>query len=357
MAAPLRTTLTSPHFEVLDGLRGIAALCVFFYHSGNHTYAANGFLAVDFFFMLSGFVVAYSYHDRLRDGRMSLGNFIKRRIARLYPMMFLGVLLGALVLVAHNVASPNQAYSVSEMSAWAGSGLLLIPYLEENPFLNAVFPVNVVLWSLFLEVAANIIYAVGVRRVSVRVLLALIVGGLVTVIWTGHIDGGGSVETFGTGFARVTAGFAAGILLCKLQRSGLLPQVGSGPMLIALPLIVLTLLPRITNPLWLPPIYAAFGVMIIAAIHSANIGRFMLWLCQMLGLISYPLYLLHRPITNLTVGFGKLLVPLSNNTYPWFIAAAFVISILASIIVARVYEPPARNILARLLASKPMKAA
>ena len=73
------------HYEILDGLRGVAALTVVLFHileifSGNdHTRQIinHGYLAVDFFFVLSGFVVGHAYDDRW--GNMSLGEFFKRR--------------------------------------------------------------------------------------------------------------------------------------------------------------------------------------------------------------------------------------------------------------------------------------
>ena len=335
-------------FDVLDGLRGIAALCVFFYHSGNHAYAANGFLAVDFFFMLSGFVVAFSYKQRLLDGRIGLADFARRRFVRLYPMVLAGVMLGALTLVAHNVASPDQAYATADMAAWIASGLLVLPYLLSNPFLDAVFPVNVVLWSLFLELVANGVYAAAVRRVTLPVLGVLVCGGLGVIVLTGHVDGGGSIQTFWTGFARVAAGFAAGVLLFELRERGWLPRLGAGLFVTALPLVVLTFLPPITNPLWIPLIYATFFAIITAALHP-HPGDRMIRVCRFLGIISYPLYLLHRPLTALTVGFGKMVIPLSPATYPLFVAIALALSVGMSVFVVRYYETPLRLMLGRLL--------
>jgi len=335
-------------FDVLDGLRGIAALCVFFYHSGNHAYAANGFLAVDFFFMLSGFVVAFSYKQRLLDGRIGLADFARRRFVRLYPMVLAGVMLGALTLVAHNVASPDRAYATAGIAAWIASGLLILPYLLPNPFLDAVFPVNVVLWSLFLELVANGVYAVAVRRVTLPVLGALVCGGLGVIVLTGHVDGGGSVQTFWTGFARIAAGFAAGVLLFELRERGWLPRLRAGLFVTALPLVVLTFLPPIANPLWIPVIYATFFAIITAALHPHS-GDRMGQVCRFLGIISYPLYLLHRPLTALTIGFGKMVIPLSSATYPLFVAIALILSVGMSVLVVHYYETPLRLMLGRLL--------
>ena len=98
-----RTTYlaSKPHYEILDGLRGVAAVMVIIFHlfeahaGGSHlTQIINhGYLAVDFFFMLSGFVIGYAYDDRWN--RMTVGTFFKRRIIRLHPMVIMGSIVGA----------------------------------------------------------------------------------------------------------------------------------------------------------------------------------------------------------------------------------------------------------------------
>ena len=92
---------SKPHYEILDGLRGVAAVMVIIFHlfeahaGGSHlTQIINhGYLAVDFFFMLSGFVIGYAYDDRWN--RMTVGTFFKRRIIRLHPMVIMGSIVGA----------------------------------------------------------------------------------------------------------------------------------------------------------------------------------------------------------------------------------------------------------------------
>ena len=81
------------HYDILDGLRGVAAVLVVVFHlfesftGGNHLIQVinHGYLSVDFFFVLSGFVVGYAYDDRW--GKMTIGGFFKRRIIRLHPMV------------------------------------------------------------------------------------------------------------------------------------------------------------------------------------------------------------------------------------------------------------------------------
>src|ERR1700748_3183694 len=90
---------TKQHFEILDGMRGIAAISVVVFHfmeviitDYSQNFIGHGFLAVDFFFCLSGFVIAYAYDDRIRQ--MGKANFFKARLIRLRPLVILGSVLG-----------------------------------------------------------------------------------------------------------------------------------------------------------------------------------------------------------------------------------------------------------------------
>jgi len=106
---------SKPRYEILDGLRGVAAMLVVAYHLFETYYGGkpdqpinHGYLAVDFFFVLSGFVIGYAYDDRWRptpnpshEGRgansFTLWTFFKRRLIRLHPMVIFGTLFGAIM--------------------------------------------------------------------------------------------------------------------------------------------------------------------------------------------------------------------------------------------------------------------
>src|SRR5271170_6431289 len=82
----------------MDGVRGVAAICVMLGHfvvplGVNHVLVSSSFFAVDIFFCLSGFVLCYSYEDRLDHG-LSAIDFIKLRLIRLYPIYIAGLALG-----------------------------------------------------------------------------------------------------------------------------------------------------------------------------------------------------------------------------------------------------------------------
>lgn len=124
---------SKPRYEILDGFRGVAALLVVAFHlletysNGPATQIINhGYLAVDFFFVLSGFVIGYAYDDRW--DRMSIGAFFKRRLTRLHPIVIVGTLIGAALFFFAGTAFPRTM----EISWWKFvlclvMGLLMIP--------------------------------------------------------------------------------------------------------------------------------------------------------------------------------------------------------------------------------------
>ena len=174
---------TKPHYAVLDGLRGVAAITVVCFHifeafATSHLDQRNnhGYLAVDFFFMLSGFVVGYAYDDRWKT--MTTKEFIKRRIIRLHPMVVMGAIIGAIMFY-------SQGCSVWDVTKVTFSSLaiatllnaLLIPALpgHEVRGLGEMFPLNGPSWSLFFEYIGNILYALIIRRFSTKVLAGLVI--------------------------------------------------------------------------------------------------------------------------------------------------------------------------------------
>ncbi len=135
------------HFELLDGLRGVAALAVVVLHSWkSRGIAPNGHLAVDFFFLLSGFVIAYAYEDRILAG-MPLKEFFVRRLIRLYPMIFVGAAGGVVIALIHNLTDKVHAYPLHSLAVSGVSSFFLIPYSGHDLGPDS-FNFNPPLWSL-----------------------------------------------------------------------------------------------------------------------------------------------------------------------------------------------------------------
>src|ERR1700761_4800235 len=166
---------TKSHYEILDGLRGVASILVVVFHifetySGDrfHQIINHGYLAVDFFFVLSGFVVAYAYDDRWE--KMSQWDFYKRRLIRLQPMVIMGSVIGAVFFYLQTgPAFPLVAVTpVWKMLLVMLVGFTLVPLLPSMDIRgwNEMHPLDGPAWSLFFEYVANILYALGLRKLS-----------------------------------------------------------------------------------------------------------------------------------------------------------------------------------------------
>ena len=166
------------HFEVLDGLRGIAALAVVVFHfmewvitDPTKNFIGHGFLAVDFFFCLSGFVIGYAYDDRI--GKMGIVEFFKLRLIRLHPLVVLGSILGLAGFLFDPFVDTSDAYSAGRIFVIFLCSIFMVPYgvMEERAF--NLFGFNALSWSLFWEYVANVFYALFLFKVYKRFLVVL----------------------------------------------------------------------------------------------------------------------------------------------------------------------------------------
>ncbi|MCB0636755.1 MAG: acyltransferase, partial [Lewinella sp.] len=227
-------TDSKKHYEILDGLRGVAAILVVAFHvfeifsGGDHVKQLinHGYLAVDFFFALSGFVIGHAYDDRW--GTMSLKSFFKRRLIRLHPMIIMGMTIGAVLF--YFGASASLFPRISETAVWQLLLTLLVGYvmLPVPPSLEIrgwteMYPLNGPAWSLFFEYIANIFYALFLRKASVRVLAVLVAISAAALVhlavFGGHGDviGGWALDgaQLHVGFVRLLYPFLAGLLLSR----------------------------------------------------------------------------------------------------------------------------------------------
>ncbi|WP_267387096.1 acyltransferase [Sphingomonas sp. GC_Shp_3] len=238
-SAATSTSAVAPgksHYVVLDGLRGVASLLVLTFHI-LETFSNNdptkqiinhGYLAVGFFFLLSGFVIAYAYDDRW--GRMTQWRFYKRRLIRLQPMVVLGSLFGAALvyLQASSVFPKIGTTPVWEMLLvmLLGCTLLPLPKAFDIRGWNEIHQLNGPAWSLFYEYLANIGYALVFRKLSVRwlaVLAACAAALLLEVALGGErrdLIGGWALVFDGihVGFAWPLYPFLAGMLLMRVGK-------------------------------------------------------------------------------------------------------------------------------------------
>jgi peptidoglycan/LPS O-acetylase OafA/YrhL len=342
------------HFDTLDGLRGVAAICVVFYHL--HTQgvtgeiAPHGYLAVDFFFELSGFVMAYAYRGPLLSS-MRWRDFARKRLIRIYPLAVLGVALGLFVMGLQWLKQPSASPGPLSIAGSGVLNLLLLPdVFSGDQTYGALFPGNGAIWSLFFEVAINLAWA-GVAAVatvrSLRVFVAVSGAALaVLVVAHGSVDLGSSWPTFWGGVARVCFGFGVGLLIEQTGFRLRLPASRAVPAAIAAALagtLLMPLVPEPSVPWWdFVCLAVLFPALIAAGLGQTREGA----ISRVLGRISYPLYAIHFP---LIIGARLVRRSLGSTTDEvLFAGVALVLMIGMSYGASTLYDEPARRRLSRL---------
>jgi len=354
------------HYEILDGLRGVAAILVvafhiFEAHAGGSRFKQiinHGYLAVDFFFLLSGFVVAYAYDDRW--AKMTQWEFYKRRLIRLQPMVIMGMIIGAIFYYFQ--ASDILFPMIAGMEVWKviltmviGFTLLPIPPSLEIRGWGEMHPLDGPAWSLFFEYIANFLYAVLFRKFSNKVMtiFVLIFAGMLinyTVFGPkGDVIGGWSLnlEQMNVGFTRLLYPFFAGVLLCRL---GKLIHIKGAFWICSLMISAVLIIPRIgdENSLWMNGLYESFCIILVFPLIVA-IGAggeiksaFSAKICKLLGDISYPIYITHYP---LIYWYTAWVVDNKVEIKDGYVIGIGVL--IASIVIAflclKLYDEPVRN--------------
>ena len=373
-----KTKDSKPHYALLDGLRGVAALLVVWYHvfegfqfAGNKPvidFINHGYLAVDFFFILSGFVVGYAYDNRWGK-TLTLGGFFRRRLIRLQPMVCMGALIGA------------ASFLLSGMERWDGThatlwltflafvcGCLMLPALPGMPREvrgnGEMFPLNGPCWSLFFEYVGNIVYALFIRRLSTRLLAVLSFALCCALTWFAVTDqsGYGSIGVGWTvdrtnilgGMLRMLCPFTMGILMSRLFKP--LRQARGAFWTSAALLLIIFHIPYIYSDEALSLngvfeaacIIAVFPLVVWYAASGKTTDIASTRICRFLGDISYPLYIVHYP---LMYAFYMWLIKTRQYTLheTWPAALAVVAgSIILAWLCLKLYDMPVRKWLRNL---------
>ena len=294
------TTPSRQHFPVLDGLRGVAAIAVVIFHFmemviGNYSdlFIGHGWLAVDFFFCLSGFVIGYAYDGRI--GAMGLAAFAKTRLIRLHPMVVFGSVLGLITLYTDPFRATPFNDSASHVIIMLLASLFLVPYptMAERGF--CLFSLNSPAWSLFWEYVANIAYALVLCRLGLRALAVATFIAALILCAVGYHDGnlwaGFNGETFWVGAARVNFSFLAGLLV---YRSGAIVKTKLGFGGLAVLLTLAFVMPYAKGG-WIreAAVILLYFPLLVMLGAGATIGERSKRLCKLAGEISYPLYMTH----------------------------------------------------------------
>ena len=343
-----------------DGMRGLAAIAVMLYHvsfyAGWPTFVHSGYLAVDLFFALSGFVIAQAYGDRLRTD-MSPGRFAAIRLVRLYPLYLIGLTLGFCVFAAEALQGAPGT-SLGQVMAALGVGLFFLPIPVEIPNTSGILPLNGPAWSLFYELGINAAYVLFLPLLTRRTLwIPIVLGALglgLAAIKFGSLDVGFNTYNFFGGAPRVLFSFCIGVLLYEWRPK---PQQGSTISVALLLATALILAAGGRGKLHdLSIVIAVFPLLVWLGARYQPAGRLEAC-CRWLGRISYPIYVLHLPIFFL-LALNPQLLPESPalRTAAWITVLAGIVA--SADVLARAYDAPVRARLSRLFGlSRPRAAA
>lgn len=362
---------TKPHYQILDGLRGVAAIIVVFFHLAEplatnrfDNVVNHGYLAVDFFFLLSGYVIGYAYDDRWNQ--LTIGGFLRRRFERLQPLVILGMTLGA---IGFYFTDSTIWPLIHTVPVWKlivvmliGYTLIPIPLSMDIRGWQEMHPLNSVGWSLFFEYIANILYALGLRKLSNKALAGFVVlagAALVHLAITspnGDVAGGWTLnaEHMRIGLTRTLFPFFAGLLLSRVARPARIDHAfGWCSLLVA----AVLLMPRIggADKLWQNGLYEAFCIILIfplvvyigasGTVHTQAESR----ICKLLGDLSYPLYMTHYVLVYVYVAW----VSNHKGITLWqalpYALLTFVGAIALAYVSLTVYDKPVRAWLRRKL--------
>lgn len=365
-------TDSKPHYNILDGLRGVAAIVVVCFHLFE-AYATShvdqiinhGYLAVDFFFILSGFVIGYAYDDRWKT--LTIKEFLKRRIIRLHPMVVIGAVIGAIMFYFQGCSVWDVSkVTVTMLIVATLMNAFLIPATPgvEIRGLTEMYPLNGPSWSLFFEYIGNILYAFFIRKLPTKALSILILlagcGLAAFAIWGpyGDICVGFALtgDNMLGGSLRLLFSFSAGLLLSRIFRPA---HIKGAFWICSLSVIVLLSVPRLggNEHFWMNGIYDTvcfaflFPLIVYLGASGKTTDKTTTRICKFLGDISYPLYMVHYPFIYLYYAWVKN----ENLTFVQSLPGAIALvvgSILLAYLCLKLYDEPVRKFLSKHLLRK-----
>lgn len=284
-------------FEVLDGLRGIAAIAVVAMHISDQyglVYSIpHAYIAVPFFFMLSGIVIAHAYENGIMRNASVL-SLLVIRIERLYPLLIMGL---AISLAIKSLRFGDVA--TQETMLMFAAAVMLVPWNG-----SSIFPLLAPQWSLAIEIWGNLAHRLIVRKLSLRVLMWIIMTGGVAMTFSafkfGGLNIGWSLPTFLGGIAIFVFCYPCGVMLYRMRTNGQLWKISAPLWLLVATLLVSIIIP---TALRTPAngvrdlffVIAIFPLLLTAALNLKVTG-YTEAAARILGKLSYPLYITHYPV-------------------------------------------------------------
>lgn len=289
----------------VDGLRAVAVLPVIFFHAGFGAFG-GGFVGVDVFFVISGFLITRILVDEFEAGRFSIGAFYERRARRILPALF--VMLALCVPVAWALLPPSAMTAFSDSLAAVALFSSNILFWRQSGYFDTAAELKPLLhtWSLAVEEQYYILFPIvlaAVYRFNRRLLVPLLVAGFVLSLalaeWLVHRRPGAAFFLLPTRGWELLLGALAAVLGARLQAgpmaSNLLSAAGLG--MIAAAVFFFSRSTPTPGLLTLLPTAGAALVLLYAGARGSWAGwilsrRPAVWI----GLISYSAYLWHQPL-------------------------------------------------------------
>ncbi len=367
---------SKPRYEILDGLRGLAALIVVAFHLFE-TYSAgpkfqilnHGYLAVDFFFVLSGFVIGYAYDDRW--DKMSTWNFIKRRLVRLHPMVIFGSFFGMCMFYF----GASEVFPMISNTPWwmvivvflFTCTMIPLPKSMDIRGWTETNPLNGPAWSLQWEYLANLLYALIIRRFSKKMLMVCVaLFALLTVNLCLNIDLGGILkpreyaiytviggwsltpDQLLIGSTRLLYPFFMGLLISRMGR---LITIRAGFWWCSLLVAVLLVMPYAgaEGSPWLNGLYelivilACFPLIVAIGAGSKVTDKRSVAVCKFFGEISYPLYITHYPLVYAQMAWKETHPDAPLHAHIMLSVGLFFIAIMLAYASYKLYDMPVRE--------------
>ena len=376
-------------YEILDGLRGVAAIIVIIFHFfelysfGNPAkqIVNHGYLAVDFFYVLSGFVIGYAYDDRW--DRMSYWDFYKRRLIRLHPMVIAGSLLGLCYYFFGEGATCPNIESVKPYYFFLTiiMNIFMIPTPNEMDIrgwgeTNSFNGPN---WTLSYEYLINILYSLVLRRLHTIIIgILCLLSSLLVLNLTLNFDifnvmqdresakytviGGWSLTSceLCVGFTRLFYPFFAGYLVYRLNFKIRIPY---SFIICSLLLIFFLCFIRVGGDDYpiLNGIYEAFVIIVIfpliimigAGDNTKN--EIIIKISKFIGELSYPIYITHYPIIYANAAWTDYHMNDSLFNKIMLSIGSFVIMVFNAYALVELYDKPVRKWLSDRFIVKKLK--
>jgi peptidoglycan/LPS O-acetylase OafA/YrhL len=330
--------MAAQRYATLDGIRGVAALAIVLLHLQRPGFQMpiSTYAAVDLFFLMSGFVIARAYEDRILQ--TGAWGFVRARMIRLYPMVLAGLMIALAYFVAVFAVEGKWLAPPGDIARSLGAALLFLPSSLSPSGAweqQALFPLNTPAWSLMFEVAVNLVYALILPWLSRRVLVFIVLAsGLLLIaaqVQLNGLDLGWGWPSLWWGVPRVAFSFFLGVLIyrAKISRPSLPPVL----IVAAAGLLF-----------WAPPLLAVLVgfplILIVATRPDEDQGSRVM---AAMGALSYPLYAIHYPLLRWT---GWLLAA-CKTPEAWFIPASLALVLLGAFLALKLWDEPVRRYLSR----------